>query len=163
MKESSELDSAAEYSFAEPDKEDLNSYSTPPNQSAKNGPNPLLIGIVLVIVFAVGLALGFFGRPQIMADVPVQVVVTVIPNENSQAASQTTNAASNNESSARAAVSTTETITDNSTEASENETSGEGVEAPPTPTIMEFLLADARHFQGDDAAPVTIIEFSDFK
>ena len=33
----------------------------------------------------------------------------------------------------------------------------------PTPTIMDFLLSDARHFQGDADAPVTIIEFSDFK
>jgi protein-disulfide isomerase len=35
--------------------------------------------------------------------------------------------------------------------------------ASPTPTLMEFVLADARHFQGDRAAPVTIVEFSDFK
>jgi hypothetical protein len=33
----------------------------------------------------------------------------------------------------------------------------------PTPDYMKDLLADARHFQGDDEAPVTIIEFSDFK
>jgi protein-disulfide isomerase len=32
-----------------------------------------------------------------------------------------------------------------------------------TPTIMEFLLSDARHFEGTASAPVTIIEFSDFK
>jgi hypothetical protein len=33
----------------------------------------------------------------------------------------------------------------------------------PTPSIMDLVLADARHFQGEDDAPVTIIEFSDFK
>ncbi len=36
------------------------------------------------------------------------------------------------------------------------------VEAP-TPTLMEYLMADARHIQGDLEAPITIIEFSDFK
>ncbi len=39
--------------------------------------------------------------------------------------------------------------------------------ATPTPkpqgTIMDTVLADARHSQGDVNAPVTIVEFSDFK
>lgn len=30
-------------------------------------------------------------------------------------------------------------------------------------TIMDVVLADARHSQGDINAPVTIVEFSDFK
>jgi protein-disulfide isomerase len=33
----------------------------------------------------------------------------------------------------------------------------------PTPTIMDFVLSDARHFQGQADAPITLIEFSDFK
>lgn len=32
----------------------------------------------------------------------------------------------------------------------------------PTPTIMDFVLTDARHFKGSSDAPVTIVEFSDF-
>jgi protein-disulfide isomerase len=32
-----------------------------------------------------------------------------------------------------------------------------------TPTIMDFVLSDARHFQGSADAPITMIEFSDFK
>jgi protein-disulfide isomerase len=36
-------------------------------------------------------------------------------------------------------------------------------DAAPTPSIMDLLLADARHFQGNADAPVTIVEFSDFK
>ncbi|MCG3210270.1 MAG: hypothetical protein FOGNACKC_03901 [Anaerolineae bacterium] len=31
------------------------------------------------------------------------------------------------------------------------------------PTIMDFVLADARHFQGSAGTPITIVEFSDFK
>ena len=31
------------------------------------------------------------------------------------------------------------------------------------PDIMDMVLSDARHVQGDANAPVTIIEFSDFK
>jgi hypothetical protein len=33
----------------------------------------------------------------------------------------------------------------------------------PTPQLAELLLAGARHLQGDPQAPVTFIEFSDFK
>jgi protein-disulfide isomerase len=32
-----------------------------------------------------------------------------------------------------------------------------------TPTIMEFVLSDARHVQGEAEAPVTVVESSDFK
>ena len=43
------------------------------------------------------------------------------------------------------------------------QTEGNKPNTPPTPPIMEFVLADARHFQGKAEAPVTIVEFSDFK
>ena len=33
----------------------------------------------------------------------------------------------------------------------------------PTVSVTEILLEDARHFQGEPDAPVTIIEYSDFK
>lgn len=35
-------------------------------------------------------------------------------------------------------------------------TSGQG-------TIMDLVMADVRHSQGDPAAPITMVEFSDFK
>ena len=33
----------------------------------------------------------------------------------------------------------------------------------PKPSLEDVLLTDARHIQGNDDAPVTLIEFSDFK
>ena len=33
----------------------------------------------------------------------------------------------------------------------------------PKPSLEDVLLANARHIQGEDNAPVTLIEFSDFK
>ena len=33
----------------------------------------------------------------------------------------------------------------------------------PSANLMTLLLADARHFQGQSDAPITFIEFSDFK
>lgn len=51
-------------------------------------------------------------------------------------------------------------------------TPGTAAQAAETPTgkepalpksLMDVALADARHFQGSPEAPVTMIEFSDFK
>lgn len=45
------------------------------------------------------------------------------------------------------------------------ETSPQTDSSPPAADsdFMAFLLSDARHFEGDADAPVTLIEFSDFK
>lgn len=32
-----------------------------------------------------------------------------------------------------------------------------------TPTLMEFLISETRHFKGDPNAPITIVEFSDYQ
>lgn len=99
--------------------------------------NPLLLGLTIALVFILGLALGFFGRPALIQDLPIEVVVTVVPNEE-QAVAQA----------AAPAVQSAE---------SANAPAGQ-----PTPTIMDFVLSDARHFQGNDQAEVSIVEFSDF-
>lgn len=41
--------------------------------------------------------------------------------------------------------------------------SGETNPGGPTPSIMDFLVEETRHFKGDPNAPVTIIELSDFQ
>ncbi len=56
------------------------------------------------------------------------------------------------------------TATPNPASAAENADAPAAAEsATDSPDLMTFLLADARHFQGDENAPVTFIEFSDFK
>jgi hypothetical protein len=103
--------------------------------------------LALVTVFVIGLAMGFLLRPQIIGDVPVAVAVTVIPNNQvvtlaEQSPAQT---APQNQSSSRG----------------DSEPTLE--RAAATPTIMDFVLSDARHFLGSNDAPITLIEFSDFK
>jgi len=165
----SESSSSGAQPLPENESEELDNLASTSQLSASTaqksgGTNPLNIGFALVATFALGLALGFWGRPKIIADVPLQVVVTVVPNENGQAVAQTT--APITESSDTASESRPANSAGNNDQgaAPANETNlAQGTETQPTPTIMEFLLADARHIQGDDAAPVTIIEFSDFK
>jgi hypothetical protein len=106
-----------------------------------SGPNPLLLGLTLALVFILGLAIGFFGRPRLIKDLPIQVVVTVVPDQSQSVAPA-----------AAAPV-----------EANPGQESANLIEpAGPTPTIMDFVLSDARHFQGSEAAKVTLVEFSDF-
>jgi protein-disulfide isomerase len=96
--------------------------------------------LILVIVFAVGLAIGFFGRP--MVTPAEEVVVTVVVTSQAAVAK---------------ATATPEPATPSA------ETKSGANEGRPTPTIMDFILSDTRHFQGDPNAPVTMVEFSDFR
>lgn len=112
------------------------------NGAGRTGGHPLLTGLLLAIFFAVGLLLGFLGRPWVLQDVPVEVVVTVDAADLIAVVTPTAADAAANTPEPPAAADTT----------------GEA-----TPTIMEFLMADVRHVQGEPDAPITIIEFSDFK
>ena len=109
----------------------------------------VLFGVGLAIAFAVGLVTGFVMRPMAIKDVPVQVVVTVVPppvQEVAQAPTPT--------------VAPTNDLTEETPPTPEPT---EDPNATPTPSIMEFVLEDARHFQGSEDAPITLVEFSDFK
>jgi cytoskeletal protein RodZ len=118
---------------------------SPDNKSAQGeekGRRNLFWGLALLAVLIVGVTSGYLiSQAQ---NTLVQVVVTATPEPNQQAAGQT------------AAQPPTKPATTPSSTA-------DNANTPPTPTIMEFVLSDARHFQGSDKAPITMIEFSDFK
>ncbi len=116
----------------------------------------LLFGVGLAVAFAVGLLAGFIMRPMVVKDVPVQVVVTVVPPPVQEVAQLPTPTNSPTE----VVSSATEEPTD---EVSPTTEPTVDPNATATPTIMEFVLSDARHFQGSEGAPVTVVEFSDFK
>ncbi|MCB9078596.1 MAG: hypothetical protein H6631_13435 [Anaerolineaceae bacterium] len=119
--------------------------ATPPTVS------PVYFGTALAIAFAIGLFIGLTGRPLVIRDVPVQVVVTVVPNPNGEAVAQAPAAAAESAGGSGA----NQTAVDQSAQASADGTA--------TPTLMEYVMSDARHIQGDANAPVTVVEYSDFK
>ena len=107
--------------------------------------NPYLLGVAMIATLVAGVAIGvLINRPR----QSVQVVVTATPKPGSQPVAQANEQPSTQNNLAAASTST----------GNEANTAG-----PPTPTIMDFVLSDARHFQGSVDAPVTLIEFSDFK
>ncbi len=92
-------------------------------------------GFALIIMFIVGLLTGFLGRPLVMKTEPEFIEKIVVVTATPEPGQ--TAVAQNNAS----------------TEKSDN----------PTPSLMDLVLSDARHFQGNDQAPVTIVEYSDFR
>ncbi len=96
-------------------------------------------GVSLTIMFFVGVLIGFLGRPLMMknenvAQPPEQKIVEVV----------VTATPDPNQATAPAKV-------------------AEADQAKSAPSLMDMVLADARHFQGNENATVTLIEFSDFR
>jgi hypothetical protein len=110
----------------------------------------IFYGLILAI-FVGGLALGFLGRPLVLDDPPVEVEITAVPDAEGQAATHTDQGAMS-------------TAAQSNNGNPDQPVAGDDASASSSsPTIMDLVLADARHFEGDAAAPVTLIEFSDFK
>jgi hypothetical protein len=129
-------------------------FRSKPENTTAPAISPLIFGGGVLIAFAAGLLLGFVTRPAIIRDTPVQVVVTATPNSESTLAAAST---------LTAAPPTPTTPPDDPSPTQEPVGEADTAAATPTPDLMDFVLADARHFQGDEAAPVTLVEFSDFK
>lgn len=118
-------------------------------QSKGAGISPFYGGLALVAVLIVGVTIGYlFSQAQTSQNTPIQVVVTASPNPNSQPTAPANESLT--QAPAQANVPQPTPTTSNSN-------------TPPTPTIMELVLSDARHFEGSPDAPVTMVEFSDFK
>lgn len=134
---------------------------SPPETEMQKGSSSagivVLFGAGLAVAFAVGLVAGFVMRPMVIKDVPVQVNVTVVPPPVQEVAEAPAPTDSPTEEPASPA---TDEPTDEAPTAPEPT---DDPNATATPTIMEFVLADARHIQGSEDAPVTVVEFSDFK
>lgn len=114
---------------------------------------PLYMTLAFIGTLAIGAILGFVARPLIVPD-PVRVVEVAAP-----AASEAIAQANND--SRQPAVDEPGSTTAKSADDSPNNAVANP--AAPTPSIMDFLLADARHSIGAEDAPVVIIEFSDFR
>lgn len=111
-----------------------NSSDQQPTPGKPAGLNLYILGFALLATLVAGVAIGLLiNRPAANS----QVVVTATPDPGNQTVAQAT--------------------TQNASEASGDTNSA------PTPTIMDFVLSDARHFQGSPDAPITLVEFSDFK
>ena len=128
-----------------------NKFSTGQNPDRSGRPflTAVALGFTLAIIFIIGLALGFLGRPLLIQDLPVAVAVTIVPNADLQSEGQGNQSPLPSVTSERPAASI--------------EPEADSLTTAPTPTIMEFVLADARHSLGNTDVPVVMVEFSDFK
>ena len=130
----------------------------PPPPSGNRLLKTVAIGGAFVAILAIGIAVGLWMRLQTVSEQVVQVVVTATPDPAAQTVAKTQNTgdSADIQSDSNTNSSVENEVASDSTEFASND-------AAPTPTIMDFLLSDARHFQGSPDAPVTLIEFSDFK
>lgn len=143
-------------------------YDDPPNDSSSHASLlPLYMGLAFLGTLAIGLILGFLARPFIIPDQVevVEVVATAAISEpQTVAQAQPSQPATKVESPADSdAVEASESQSQSASEGKAETSVQANPDAAPTPTIMDFLMSDARHILGAEDAPVTIIEFSDFR
>jgi protein-disulfide isomerase len=135
------------------------SSETMEQEETSSGINPLSFVVALIAVLIIGGAIGYgLGLLQANQE-PAVVVVTATPDPQQEPAVIVVTATPDPQAVAQVEPSSAAAQNDTSN----TETESDSNNSAPTPTIMDFLLSDARHFQGNADAPVTIIEFSDFK
>lgn len=112
--------------------------------------------VVAVVSFIAGTTVGYMGRPLVAGEQianqaqSTELIVDAIENLETKIIAQ------NGSTTTETASSANENNENNENPAS---TGGDNGQAG----IMDLVLADAKHYAGDPNAPVTIVEFSDFK
>ncbi|MEM7033347.1 MAG: hypothetical protein AAF629_27585 [Chloroflexota bacterium] len=138
----------------------------PPKPSVHARLLPFYMLTAFLGTLAIGAIAGFVARPYILPDATKLVKIVVTPAASTgQTAAQVDESTDTTDQSAASNTDTTDqsaaSNTDAEPEPAQADAANDG--ASPTPSIMDFLLADARHSIGAEDAPVVIIEFSDFK
>jgi hypothetical protein len=125
---------------------------------------PVYMSLAFAGALAIGLIIGFLTRPLIIPDhVQVVEVAATAALSIGQVAAQTNPEGDATSTETEPATQEGDNADVPSSAASPAQGTTDTEANPSASTIMDFLLANARHFQGADDAPVTIIEFSDFR
>ena len=118
-------------------------------ESKKDNAPPASWGMIIIAI-VIGMVVGFVGRPWLMpaTSIIVEKVVTkdvVITATASEVIAE---------------------VPSPTAEEKEEATESPQPEATvplPTPSVMDLVMVNTRHVLGEETAPVTIVEFSDFK
>ncbi|OQY46550.1 MAG: hypothetical protein B6242_07440 [Anaerolineaceae bacterium 4572_78] len=116
--------------------------------------------IIAIIGFIIGLLVGFLGRPFFVPNQPVEIVTVETSPPQPYPAQEREQETTPRPSPTQEREQETTPQPSPSQEREQEPT----LEKPlPTPSIMDLVLANSRHMLGDETAPVTLIEFGDFK
>jgi protein-disulfide isomerase len=133
--------------------------------------NPFTLIAVGGVMLLLGIAIGYLARPLVAEQPPAATEELAAADTPTPAATEElADADTPTPASADSADTPTPASADSTEDAPPPPANSEAADqAVPTPSdaqraeLMDFLVADTRHFKGDPDAPVTILEFSDFR